>query len=332
MDQEKLSHGPVQARIVEIDEDGHSVSFLHGDIVVAGDEGEIARVPIIEIAALVVARPGLTVSASALAALSERCAAIVICDASHRSRMLSWPMSGHRWPPLIRAQMTLDGPLGRHLRRCLTAARDEQREAAIQAMGKAAALKALRKNARPVTGGRGGRGRQQFDFESQMRRHYWTWLAGPRFRRNPASADANRIVNLAHTLLRVEAVRAIHRAGLHPSVGLGGAQRRGGLVDEMMLPYRPVVDLAAALLVATGEKKVTARVRAALGGLFSAPIKSRKGLMQISNGLDELAQSLGRCFETGDPHLEIRLPSVQDPAALYDRMMGAAGMAEAASD
>jgi hypothetical protein len=42
--------------------------------------------------------------------------------------------------------------------------------------------------------------------------------------------------------------------------------------------------------------------------------------MQIRTGLEELAQSLARCFETGAPRLDFRLPAIQDPSALYDRM------------
>lgn len=321
MEQEALLHAPPEARIVEIGDAGRSVSFAHGDITIAGDEGEAQRIPIIEIAGIVAGRSGLAWSAPALAALSDRGAGIILCDANYRSRMLTWPMAGRHWPSRVRAQMEIDAPLGRHLLGRLTTARDDQRTAVVEAMGKGDALKALRKAGQPaVAASRMSRIRKQAETELQIRRNYWAWLAGPHFRRDPLKADGNAVINFAHTALRIEAVRAVHRVGLYPAIGLGGG--RGGLVDDLMLPYRPVVDLAAAILVATGQRGMDQGARAAIIRLFTAPLRGRRGIMQIRMGLEELARSLARCFETGDPRLEIQLPVIRDPSAIYDQMAG----------
>lgn len=324
MEQEKPLQVPADARIVEIGDAGRSVSFIHGDIVIVGNEGVIDRIPILEIAGMVAPRPGLSWSGPALSALSERCVGIVVCDENFGSKILAWPASGQRWPGRIRAQMGLDAPLGRHLRRILAGARDGQREAVVEAMGKGGALKALRKAAKPAyMAGRMGHGRKQTETEDQIRRFYWSWLAGPGFRRNPARRDGNAVINFAHTMLRIEATRAVHKAGLHPSVGLGGAREKGGLIDDLMLPYRPVVDLAAALLIATGQHRMDEVARDAVTRLFTVPLRGQRGLVQIRMGLEEFAESLARCFETGEVRPELRLPAVQDPSVLYDRMMGA---------
>lgn len=325
MEQENLHKVPSAARIVEIGEAGRSVTFVHGEIVVSGDDGVVDRIPILEIGGIVANRTGLAWSGPALSALSERCVGIVVCDDNFGSKMLSWPVSGQRWPHRVRVQMGLDAPLGRHLRRILVKARDEQREAVIAAMGKDTALKALRKASTPAyAAGRIGRARKQNELEDQIGRFYWSWLAGPGFRRNPARPDGNAVINFAHTMLRIEVARAVHGAGLHPSVGLGGARDKGGLIDDLMLPYRPVVDLAAAMLIVTGQNRMNAAVRGALTRLFTAPLRGQRGLVQIRSGLDELARSLGRSFESGEARLDIRLPAVQDPSVLYDRIMGSA--------
>ena len=329
MEQETLLQGPTEARIVEIGDGGRSVSFAHGTIAIADDDGAIQRIPILEIAGMVASRPGLSWSGSALAALSERGAGIVVCDANYGSRMLSWPMSGRRWPQRIRAQMHLDGPFGRHLLRNLSRVRDEQREAVIAAMGKGNALKALRKAGKPAFGASiMSRNRKQADIEEQIRRHYWAWLAGPGFRRDPSKADGNAVINFAHTMLRIEATRAVHKAGLHPAVGLGGARRKGGLIDDLMLPYQPVVDLAAAILIATGQRKMEDSARAPVARLFTAPMRGLRGVMQIRMGLEVLAQSLANCFETGEPRMDIRLPAIHKPDAIYDQMIGVANKAQ----
>lgn len=325
MEQENSPQASAKARIVEIGEAGRSVSFVQGEIVVSGDEGVMDRIPILEIGGIVATKAGLAWSGPALSVLSERCIGVVVCDENFGSKMLPWPASGQRWPARVRAQMGLDAPLGRHLRRILLKARDDQREAVVEAMGKGTALKALRKAATPAyAAGRIGRARKQTELEDQIGRIYWSWLAGPNFRRNPARPDGNAVINFAHTMLRIEAARAVHAAGLHPSVGLGDAREKGGLIDDLMLPYRPVVDLAAAMLIVTGQNRMNAVARDALMRLFATPLRGRSGLVQIRSGLEELARSLGSCFESGEARLDIRLPAVQDPSTLYDRIMGSA--------
>ncbi|MBE9557445.1 MAG: CRISPR-associated endonuclease Cas1 [Proteobacteria bacterium] len=326
MEQEALLPAPSEARIVEIGEAGRSISFAHGNIAIAGDEGVIERIPILEIAGMVVWCPGLSWSGSALAALSERGAGIVVCEPNYRSRMLSWPMSGRRWPGRIRAQMEMDGPFARHLLRGLAKARDDQRDAVLGAMGRGNALKALRKASKPTIGSsQMSRDRKQADVAKQIDRHYWPWLAGPGFRRDLLKEDGNAVINFAHTMLRVEATRAVHKAALHPSIGLGSGRGKGGLIDDLMLPYRPVVDLAAALLIATGQRKLDEAARAMIVRLFTAPMRGRRGLMQIRMGLEELALSLANCIESGKPMLEIRLPAIKDPSAIYDQMTDVRG-------
>lgn len=316
MAQEPVLPDEIAARIVEIGEGCRHVSFVQGSIAMAAEDGGTERVPIREIAGLVASRPGLSWSGPALTALTENRVGIVLCGPNHRSSIMTWPVPSRRWPSRIRAQLGLDPPFGRYLLRLLEKAGQSQRVAVLQAMGKGDALQAQVKAQRPVR----GLHKPRLDttiLDALLERHYWPWLVGTGFRRDPRRPGANAVVNCGHTELRIAATRAVHAAGLHPSVGLRGRVGRQGLVDELMIPYRPVVDLAAAVFVATGHAKVNAAVRGAFERLFTSPLRGPRGPMQISLALEELARSVGDSLETGNARLELLLPARQDPDTLF---------------
>ena len=323
MAQEPVLADDTAARIVMIGEACRHVSYVRGSIAMAAEDGETERVPIREIAGMVASRPGLSWSGPALTALTEYSAGIVLCGPNHRSSTMTWPVPGGRWPRRIRAQLYLDPLFGRQMLRQLEKAGESQRIAVLRAMGKGGALdaqhKAQRKAQRPVRGLPKPR-RDGALMDALMERHYWPWLVGAGFRRDARQPGANAVLNCGHTELRIAATRAVHAAGLHPSIGLRGRTGRQGLVDELMIPYRPVVDLAAAVCIATGRKKVDAAVRGAFAGFLAAPLRGPRGPIQISLALEELARSLGDCLEGGESRLELQLPARQDPDAIYALM------------
>lgn len=309
------------ARIIEIAEDRRAVALSGREIVIAGGDREAERVPVEAIAGMVAYRPGPSWTAPALAALTECGAGIVLRGPNHDSHSLAWPVPNRRWPARIRAQLALYPPYARHLLRQLERARDAQRVLALETMGGKGRLQALKAAPRPMRGWRTAK-RTRGELAAEIARHYWPWLVGKGFRRDPARPGANAVVNYGHTALRIAATRAVHAAGLHPGAGLRDQGVRAGLADDLMIPFRPVVELAAAVFIATGSDGVDARIEAAFARLPAAPLRGRRRLVQISLGLAELARALGHCFETGDAHLDLLLPARQDPDTLFALMQG----------
>jgi len=233
---------------------------------------------------------------------------------------MSWPVPNRRWPARIRAQLGLYPPFARHLLRQLERGRDAQRLLALETMGKKGRLQALKAAPQPLHGRIRAKRRGNEQIEAEIARHYWPLLIGAGFRRNLRKPGVNAVINCGHTALRIEATRAVQAAGLHPGHALRDRAGTGGLADDLMIPFRPVVDLAAAVFVATGIRRADARVESAFRNLLIAPLRGRRGLVQIRLGLQELAQSLGRCFETGESGLDIHPPALQDPDAIFALM------------
>jgi CRISPR-associated protein Cas1 len=312
------------ARIVEIAEDRRAVALSGGEIVIAGGDREAERVPIDAIAGMVAYRPGPSWTAPALVALTERGAGIVLRGPNHDSHSLAWPVPNRRWPARIRAQLALYPPYARHLLRQLERARDAQRVLALETMGGTGRLQALKATPLAMRGWRLAR-RTRDGLAAEIARHYWPWLVGKGFRRDPARPGANAVVNCGHTALRIAATRAVHAAGLHPGAGLREQGGRAGLADDLMIPFRPVVELAAAIFIATGGDRVDARIEAAFARLLAAPLRGRRGPVQIRLGLAELGRALAHCFETGETRLDLLLPARQDPDTLFALMQERAG-------
>jgi CRISPR-associated protein Cas1 len=90
------------------------------------------------------------------------------------------------------------------------------------------------------------------NLEAQAARIYWKALFGDiHFRRDPQSGESlNPFLNYGYAILRGVVARAACAAGLHPSLGIHHHNRYNPfcLADDLMEPFRPVVDRAVAKL------------------------------------------------------------------------------------
>jgi CRISPR-associated protein Cas1 len=84
------------------------------------------------------------------------------------------------------------------------------------------------------------------NIEAQAARIYWPKMMGEGFHRDRELADENTALNYGYAVLRAVTARALCAQGLHPSLGIHHSNKRNAfaLADDMMEPYRPIVDRA----------------------------------------------------------------------------------------
>ena len=118
------------------------------------------------------------------------------------------------------------------------------------------------------------------------------------------------MLNYGYTVLRAGVARAIAATGLHPSIGLHHANRSNPmcLVDDVMEPFRPLVDFVVARLLAQGAQDVSKEVKAELALVLSADLTTERGTTPVSTCIERLALSLAVSFETGKPALDLPEP------------------------
>jgi CRISPR-associated protein Cas1 len=289
-------------RIVEIAEDGRHLSLHRGFMVVSAGGEEIGRVPLDDIGVVVVNAHGATCSNNLVVDLAKRGSGMVLCGSNHSPVAWLWPVVGHHAQALrMRTQMEATKPLGKRLWQIVVRAKILQQGAVLEALGMRGQGFALM--ARRVASG------DPANLEAQAARRYWPLVFGEEFRRDRSLPGVNGLLNYGYTILRSTTARAVVAAGLHPSIGIHHRNRANDmcLVDDLMEPFRPVVDLQVARLRASGVDEVTRDAKEALAGITAFDMRTEQGTTPLATCLDRLATSLGQAFEERRAALDLPL-------------------------
>jgi CRISPR-associated protein Cas1 len=293
---------PGIGRIVEIAEDGRHISADRGFLVVSQSGDEVGRVPLDDVMALVVNAHGATFSNNLFRALAERGALAVLCGPNHAPYAWVWPLAGHHQQGArLNAQVQATKPLGKRLWQGIVRAKIEQQGAVLSALSRNAA--GFRLLARQVASG------DPENLEAQAARKYWPLMFGDDFRRDRNQAGLNGLLNYGYTVLRSATARAVCAAGLHPTIGLHHRNRGNemALVDDLMEPFRPVVDLMVARLKGLGIEEVTREAKHDLARLTAMDMRTDKGRTPLGACVERLALSIARSFQEGRPDLDLPL-------------------------
>jgi CRISP-associated protein Cas1 len=273
-------------------------------------------VPLDDIGVLLCNAHGLTYSNNLLVELSQRGTSVVLCGPNHMPLAWVWPLDAHHVQALrMRHQLEADEPLRKRLWQMLVRAKIAQQGAILERMGKPDG--AFDMLARKVRSG------DPENIEAQAARRYWPLVMGGEFRRDRQAGGANAMLNYGYTVLRAGVARAVVSTGLHPSVGLHHSNRGNPmcLVDDLMEPFRPLVDFNVARLVAEGAEDVTSEIKANLANVLSLDMTTKRGTTPVSTCLERLAVSLATAFEIRK--LELDLPEPLLPLELPEPQRGA---------
>lgn len=295
-------------RIVEIADDRRHLFVHRGFLVVRDTEGErkeLGQIPLDDIAAVIANAHGLTYTNNLLVALAERGAPFVLCGANHNVVGMLLPMDGHHVQARrIEAQLAASLPTVKRLWATVVKAKLEQQAAALEAAGAATApLLAL------VGKVRSG---DPENIEGQGARRYWSLLFGAGFRRDQDGDGLNALLNYGYTVLRSATARAVVAAGLHPSIGLHHSNDANPmrLVDDLMEPFRPVVDLKAWQLLRAGEAHVTPEAKRGLVRVLYDDMQTPQGVTPVMVCMQRLATSLAQVYLGERARLDLPLPGL----------------------
>lgn len=302
-------------RIVDIATDGRHLSAYRGFMLVSQAHEEVGRIPLDDVAAVVVHAHGVTWSTNLVVALAERGALMVLCGSNHSPVAVCMPLEGHHGQNArMRAQWGAGKPLTKQLWREVVVAKISWQAAVLDARGVPA--DAFEMLVRRVRSG------DPDNIEAQAARRYWPLLMGEDFRRDRDAAGVNGMLNYGYAILRSLLARSVVAAGLHPSIGIHHANRGNAfaLADDLIEPFRPLVDMMTLQLMARGCLGVTPEAKRAFAGLIALDLPSEHGMTTVTVAATRLAQSLARCFETGKSS-ELALP--QSPSAIELAGIGA---------
>ncbi len=279
-------------QVIDITTDGRHLSRDRGFLKVSEDGAEVGRVPLDQIAAVIVHAHGTTWSTSALVELAERGAPVVLCAANHAPKSVLLPIEGHHAQGArMRAQWGAKAALSKQAWKRVVGAKVTMQAAALGAIGESPAP--LQMMLRKITSGDGT------NIEAQAARYYWPRMMGPDFRRDTGQGDENALLNYGYTILRAATERAVVAAGLHPTIGLFHSNRGNAfaLADDLVEPFRPLVDCAVRSIVAHNGPQVDSAAKQALARLIATDLPLGEGVTPVSVALLKLATSLGQSFD-----------------------------------
>ena len=295
-------------RIVEIADDRRHLFVNRGFMVVReseGDRKELGQIPLDDIAAVIANAHGITYTNNLLVALAERGTPFVLCAANHNAVGVLITLDGHHvQSKRIEAQIAASQPTHKRMWAAVVKSKLEQQASALEATGAPSApLTALIKK---VKSG------DPANVEGQGAKRYWGLLFGEGFRRDQSGDGINALLNYGYTIARSATARAIVAAGLHPSIGLHHSNDANAmrLVDDLMEPFRPVIDLKVWQLHQQGESHVTPETKRALVRTLYDDMQSAAGATPVMVCMQKLATSLAQVYLGEREKLELPLPGL----------------------
>src|SRR5690606_10819762 len=117
---------------------------------------------------------------------------------------------------------------------------------------------------------------------------------GSDFRRVQSASGVNALLNYGYTVYRAATARAVIAAGLHPTLGIHH-QNEGNpmrLVDDLIEPFRPLVDLLVWQLVEKNQVEVTSDAKRILVRSLYDDIQTPSGASPVMACMQRLAISL----------------------------------------
>lgn len=286
-------------RCIEVSSGPAHLSVKDGQLLIRRGE-ETARIPVEDIGVVVVDNPAVTYTHAALSSLALRNVAVVICGGDHHPAGLVLPVEAHTvQAEAVRHQSEAGQRTRDRLWKELVSAKVANQSAMLEmAHGKTPPFKTIASRIR--TGDPG-------NVEAIVAKRYWAMLFGKGFNRERDGEPPNNLLNYGYMVLRAAVARSICGAGLHPSLGLHHKNKYNAfaLADDLMEPYRPMVDREVFELWKGGTPFVNSGAKARLLGVLSAPVGIKSQSSPLMVALNHSAASLRKALAGEEKKLHL---------------------------
>jgi len=281
-------------RIIDIADTAAYLRVENARLIIEPRGGEPCDVPLEDIAVLLLAHGDAVLTQAVLAQLPAAGGVIVACDRTLTPAAMTLPYRGHYLhTERLRHQCEAGEPLKKRLWQQIVRAKIARQGDALQHLygdthGFASYLPKVRSG-------------DPDNIEGLVARRYWACVFRdhPDFARDYAGDGLNALLNYGYAILRAMVARAACAAGLHPACGLHHRNRYNAfcLADDLMEPFRPLVDVAVARMAASGNIPPVQRPQKQyLVRALTAPVMLQGRRTALCEALRALAQSLVDAF------------------------------------
>jgi CRISPR-associated protein Cas1 len=300
-------------KIVDINENGRFIAKHRGFITIKQGHESCGEVPLDDIGVLMISAFGATCTKEALVSLAERGAVTVLCGSKGTPSALVLPVTANYENALrVRIQSQASQPLKKRLWQAVVMAKLRHQSAVLLHFGKQKKARQIGVYAKQVQSG------DPQNREASGARVYWKTLFGDAFSRHPEGDWPNALLNYGYALLRASAARAVCAVGLNPGFGIHHENSTNSfpLADDLMEPYRPLVDYYVKQILAKDITEVNPISKQMISRFLWADLDSGGETTPFYAAMERLAFSLVASFKAKKCQIEIaglRL-SNNDPA------------------
>ncbi len=289
---------PGGERVIDFSDGPAHLSMRYEQLVIRAEDGEgqaaEVTVPLTEIAALILTTPRLTATQSALAGVMRHGGSVIVCDDSRQPAGMMLPLNANTsQTQRMLAQIRAPVPTAKRLWKQIVQEKIRAQAATLLAAGRGdGGLPALAPRVRSG---------DPSNVEAQAAQRYWPLLFNDaNFRRRRESPDQNRLLNYGYAVLRAAVGRAICASGLHPSIGVHHCGRSNPwcLADDLMEPYRPLMDSAVVELVGLygPDCALDRRSKSALVSVLTDRLESKGEARSVFEWISRTSASLAQVF------------------------------------
>ncbi len=268
------------------------------------EQEQTAFVPFEDIAVIVLNHREITLTHPVLSACGEYGISLFSTGDTHHPNGVFLPFLQHsratRW---MRLQLDLSRPVAKQ-----TWAAIVRRKIANQAicltLAKRDGVSRLESYVRRVRSGDGE------NLEGQAAFFYFLQLFGRNFHRHQETF-INAALDYGYAVLRGTIARGLVAHGLMPSLGIFHASEQNAfnLADDLIEPFRPIVDLFVSTLVNPPENELKPEDKTALIGLLNVDVEMPRGVMSALSAIEQSVESLARIYDGGNETL-LELPTL----------------------
>lgn len=201
------------------------------------DAGSV-RIPLEDIAVIVIDQPQVTLTACLLTACATANIAVITVDATHTPNGVLLSFLPHsRAVQIMRKQLAMSQPCRKQLWRDIVQRKLDNQAEVLAWQGHDAAHRRLLNLAKSVRSGDAGHA------ESQGAQIYFRHLFGSGFNRDQDRLH-NAALNYGYSIIRSAIARSLVGYGFLPAFGLHHASEQNAfnLADDLIEPFRPILD------------------------------------------------------------------------------------------
>ncbi|MGZ8257228.1 MAG: type II CRISPR-associated endonuclease Cas1 [Gallionella sp.] len=268
------------------------------------EQEQTALVPFEDIAVIVLNHREITLTHPVLSACGEYGISLFATGDTHHPSGVFLPFLSHsRATKWMRLQLDLARPVAKQTWAAIVRQKITNQSLCLQLLGREGEER-MQSYLRRVRSG------DPDNIEALAAAYYFPQLFGKGFYRDQPRF-ANAALDYGYAVLRGTIARGLVAHGLLPSLGIFHASEQNAfnLADDVIEPFRPVVDLFVAQHAYAQDGELRPPDKVALVGLLNVDVLMPRGKMSVLSAIEHSIESLARIYNGGSEAL-LELPTL----------------------